>query len=149
MHRLLSTSLLLLSGALFIAQGAFAQDEPEVKVPRPTATITPNIRAAGSELLATGQVKKLSPKAAQAFFKSTEGGAWRAYAVQAPLCERLERKKPKETSVKDWKAKTKQCLLLNAECRKAQAIAKKYSVQNVCSTIYYETDVLLTTAAEQ
>ena len=100
-----------------------------------------------SEQLNTDATKQLSLPDAQKFLKSTESGAWRVYGVQGPLCEDQARKKPKNISAKEWSAKRKECTQLNTECRKAQNFAKKYSVQSICSNVYYSVDILLTTAA--
>lgn len=105
----------------------------------------PNISAA--EQLNEGTTKQLSPKETQKFLKTSEAGAWKVYAVQGPLCESTKEKKPKNVSAKAWAAKKKECVRLNTECRQAQNLAKKYSVQSICSNVYYTIDILLTTAA--
>ena len=103
--------------------------------------------ASASEQLASGITKQLSPSETQKFLKTTEAGAWRVYSVQGPLCEAGKDKKTKAGSTKDRAEKKKECIRLNTECRKAQNLAKKYSVQSICSNVYYTIDVLLTTAA--
>ena len=93
--------------------------------------------------------KELSPDEVQKFLKSTEAGAWRIYAIQGPACSAAQGAKPKNTPAKEWAQTKKECVRLNTECRKAQNLAKKYSVQSICSDVYYEIDVLLTTASAE
>lgn len=82
------------------------------------------------EHTAPGQTRALSIDRAKQLLASTEGKAWRVFAVQGPVC----------TS-----KKYKHCKPVKKACTEAKRFAKKYRVHAVCSKLYRQSTVLLTT----
>lgn len=80
---------------------------------------------------APAQIRELSIPAAKTLLKSTEGKAWRVFAVNGPACEKKSAKK---------------CKAIKRECRNAKKIAKQYRKHATCSALYQHSTVLLTTA---
>lgn len=84
------------------------------------------------------EIRSLSLAGADALLDSSEGPAWQVLAVEASACENP---KAKEKSAR------KNCLELQAKCKKAGEFARAHDKHVTCSALYTQTTVLLTNDA--
>ena len=99
-------------------------------------------------------VNSVSPEKAKTLLLSTEGSAWRVLRVTAPACSSVPVKPCRGHGTRAHRAckvakqaARKQCAVLRTECNKARKIARNYSAEIVCSPLYSQTAVLLSTAS--
>lgn len=124
--RKISLTLAMLTG-LSISITAIAAEPLILDAP---AAANPALTHFEQESTAPGQTRALSLDGAKKLLASTEGKAWRVFAVQGPVC----------TS-----KKYKYCKPFKKACTEAKRFAKKYHVHATCSKLYQQSTVLLTT----
>lgn len=124
--RKISLTLALLAG-LSVSIAANAAEPLVLETPSAT---NPGLTQFEQDSLAPGQTRALSINGAKQLLASTEGKAWRVFAVQGPVC----------TS-----KKYKYCKPVKKACAEAKRFAKKYHVHATCSKLYQQSTVLLTT----
>lgn len=131
-------ALALFAGAAFAhanTAGVLTLDPAGAQV-RPVASASPSYRTVPAEH------RQLSIAETQTLLASTEGSAWRISAVQAPQCSKgsntgLQRDRKK--------SQAKECRQQKAECVIAKKFASKNKAHALCSSLYTQTTVLLTT----
>ena len=95
-------------------------------------------------------VRSLSIEDHKNLENSSEGGSWRVFGVQAPMCDRAALGKHKGKLTKFQKEENlhlrEKCIADNKLCKNSQKIADKYKVESVCSPVYSEISILTTKA---
>ncbi|KVP96389.1 hypothetical protein WJ97_10895 [Burkholderia ubonensis] len=126
---------LLLAAGVALAGAAQAETltlEPIVK------PLDPALERVAQDSPSAFEVRSLSLPDAKALLASSEGATWQVLQVQGPVCENTKTKN---------KAAQKNCQVLKAECKKAEAFAREHAKHAACSTLYTQTTVLLTNDA--